>query len=136
MTLQDMEDRVEYDILEDHQFTGGILNVIAIRIHQINVEKGWWPEKPDVETYATKIALIHSEVSEMLEGLRKDKMDDHLTYRTAEEVEAADILIRLFDYIGARDLDIGGAFIEKLTYNASREDHKKENREKEGGKKI
>ena len=83
----------------------------------------------------TKICLMHSEVSECMEGLRKWPIkDDHLTNRDMEEVEAADILIRLFDYAGYRNLDLEGALLEKLAYNAQRADHKPENRDKEGGK--
>lgn len=82
------------------------------------------------------IALIHSEVSEMLEGVRKGLPDDHLPHRKMEEVEAADILIRLLDYCAYRDLDIGGATWEKLEYNRTRQDHKDEARRMVGGKKF
>jgi len=77
---------------------------------------------------------MHSELSEMLEGVRKGKPDEHLPHRSSEEVEAADLLIRLFDYAGYRGLDIAGAYLEKRAYNDTRLDHKLENRRKEGGK--
>lgn len=83
---------------------------------------------------ATKIALIHSEVSEALEGVRKDLMDDHLKDRKMVEVELADAVIRILDMGGAMGLDIAGAIAEKNDYNASRADHKLENRAKQGGK--
>jgi NTP pyrophosphatase (non-canonical NTP hydrolase) len=82
------------------------------------------------------IALIHSEVTEMLEGVRKNKMDDKLPHRKQEEVEAADILIRLLDYCGYRNLDLGGAVIEKLAYNKTRQDHTNEARRAADGKKF
>lgn len=82
------------------------------------------------------IALIHSEISEALEGVRKNCPDDKLPHRKMEEVELADALIRIFDYAGAHNLDLGGALVEKMAYNRSRADHKPENRRKEGGKKI
>lgn len=88
------------------------------------------------ETFATKIALIHSELSEALEGFRKDKMDDHLQYRKSAEVELADALIRIFDLAGALGLDLAGATMEKLVYNMHRADHKPEVREQAGGKKF
>lgn len=80
--------------------------------------------------------LIVSEVSEALEGMRKDIMDDHLPSRKMEEVEMADAVIRIFDYAGAMGLDIGGAISDKLLYNCTRKDHQKESREGDGGKKI
>jgi NTP pyrophosphatase (non-canonical NTP hydrolase) len=82
------------------------------------------------------LALIHSEVSEMLEGERKDLMDDKLPHRKMVEVEAADVIIRVLDYCGRWNLDVGGAFVEKVEFNRNRSDFKKENRQKEGGKKF
>jgi len=106
--------------------------------HGISREQGWWKpgEHLDPIVMASKIALIHSEVSEMLEGLRKGHRDDHLPDRSAEEVEAADIFIRLMDYCGARHLDILGAVIAKLEYNLFRVDHKPEARAAPGGKQF
>lgn len=81
-----------------------------------------------------KLALIHSEVSEALEGYRKNLLDDHLQHRKMFEVELADVIIRVFDLAGAEGLDLGGAIEEKLEYNKKREDHKLTNRMKENGK--
>lgn len=67
-----------------------------------------------------RIALIHSELSEMVEGIRKDAMDDKLPHRKQEEVELADTLIRMEDYAGTYHLDLGGAREEKEAYNLSR----------------
>lgn len=114
------------------------LNDLKQRCYAASANAGWW-DYSDVErewAYPTKIALIHSEVSEMLEGLRKGLPDDHLPNRSMEEVEAADILIRLFDYAGARGLDLAGAVREKMAYNAQRMDHTREHRAAEGGKKF
>lgn len=68
-----------------------------------------------------RIALIHSELSEMVEGIRKDAMDDKLPHRKQEEVELADTLIRMEDYAGTYGLDLGSAREEKEAYNLSRE---------------
>src|SRR4051812_7282747 len=42
------------------------------------------------ELFPTRIALCHSELSEALEGHRKNLMDDHLPHRKMAEVELAD----------------------------------------------
>lgn len=67
-----------------------------------------------------RIALIHSELSEMVEGIRKDAQDDKLPHRKMEEVELADTLIRMEDYAGTYGLDLGGARDEKEDYNSGR----------------
>lgn len=114
------------------------LNLFVKQIHAESAAAGWWdvPYAHTAEFNACKIALIHSEVSEMLEGLRKGLKDDHLPHRSMEEVEAADVFIRLADYCGRRGLDLGGAVIEKLAYNKKRADHKPEARAGAGGKKF
>lgn len=86
--------------------------------------------------FGEAIALCHSELSEALEGHRKDLMDDKLPHRKMAEVELADCIIRIFDLACGFGFDLGGAFAEKMAYNAVREDHKLENRMKEGGKKY
>lgn len=112
----------------------------VIHCHQASVDAGWYTNletgEPLVRNVPEMIALIHSELSEALEGVRKDKMDDHLTHRKSVEVELADALIRIFDLAGYLDLDLAGAVVEKLDYNAKRPDHKIENRVKSNGKKF
>lgn len=85
---------------------------------------------------AEMLCLIHSEISEAMEGERKGLMDDHLPNRPMAEVEMADAVIRIMDYCGRWNYDIGGAIMEKIAYNRNRADHKQENRDKEGGKKF
>lgn len=126
------------------------LNVLRDRYHNSSVDAGWWAQleevlgylpdelKPVVEQWflATKLCLIHSEVSEMMEGLRKGLKDDHLPHRHMEEVEASDVLIRLFDYAGRRNMDLAGATYEKGEYNTVRPDHKIQTRAEGEGKKF
>lgn len=121
--------------------------------HELSRNGGWWncpvtgesllpnnanPEADNMDRYviATKIALIHSEVSEALEAYRSDKMDDKLPHRKGIEVELADAIIRIGDLAGALGLDVAAAIQEKFAYNAERADHKVENRSKKGGKKF
>lgn len=109
------------------------LHHMTIISHGVSVSRGWH-DNPREE--GTAICLMHSELSEMLEGVRKDTMDDHIPERKTEEVEAADLLIRLLDYCGKRDLDIYGAWRDKTIYNMQRSDHDPKNRALPGGKKF
>lgn len=128
---------------QDQNFRANLVpnvNTLSRICHAIAVSGGWWE---DPETGERKernkgelIALMHSELSECLEGIRKDCMDDKLTHRSMEEVELADTLIRIFDYAGAHNLNLGRALVEKQLYNLERADHKVENRKKDGGKKF
>ena len=129
------------EIKEAHTIIDG-LDVLGRICHEASVANGWWQDKDGNDigdnpfVKATKLGLIISEVVEAMEGERKDLMDTHLTYRKMVEVELADVVIRLMDYARKQRLDIAGACIDKLAYNAGRADHKKENREAVGGKKF
>lgn len=108
--------------------------------HGAAIRGHWWHDLETGESLERNkgelLCLIHSEISETMEGARKGKMDSHLRHRLSEEVELADTLIRIFDYAGGFNLDIGGALVEKMAYNAKRADHQPENRLKDGGKKF
>jgi NTP pyrophosphatase (non-canonical NTP hydrolase) len=114
------------------------LNALVARVHKSS--KKWWI---DLETGAPKnrnvgemLMLTVSELAEALEGHRKNLPDEKLPHRSAFEVELADALIRLLDIAGGLKLDLGGAFEEKMAYNAVREDHKLEARRSVTGKKY
>ncbi|MFC3674705.1 hypothetical protein [Ferrovibrio xuzhouensis] len=118
-------------------------NVLTVACHGGSVRAGWHvdrktgtPFTPEQQKalFPTRIALCHSELSEALEGDRKDLMDDHLPHRKMAEVELADAVIRIFDLAGAMNYDLGAAIVEKLAYNAQRADHKIEARQAAGGK--
>lgn len=115
-----------------------VINNLAKEVHELNHK--WWVDletgEPIERNVGELLMLIVSEAAEAMEGHRKNLRDDKLPHRTMEEVEMADILIRVLDYCAGRGLDIGGAFVEKMEYNKTREDHKRENRLKANGKKY
>jgi NTP pyrophosphatase (non-canonical NTP hydrolase) len=129
-------------------------NELVYECHEASYLAGWWnhgksgidlkqvilaPTTPQEAliggaTVAQKLCLVHSEISEGMEGHRKGLMDDKLPHRSMLEVELADAIIRVCDLAGAMGLDLGGAIEEKLAFNKIRPDHKKEAREAAGGK--
>lgn len=113
------------------------LNDYAVECHEANMK--WWLDMvTGVKLQRNKgelLCLIHSEISEAMEGERKNLMDDKLPHRRMAEVELADALIRIFDYAAAHGYDLQGAYEEKMRYNAIREDHKHEARQLADGKK-
>lgn len=132
----------KYDLEKIRESAATLQNIC----HGSAVLSGWWndihtgdalygsyPNEININI-PEKLCLIHSEISEAMEGCRKGLKDDHLHDRWMLEVELADAVIRIFDLAGGLDLDLAGAISEKLEYNSNREDHKIENRTKNGGK--
>lgn len=122
---------------EDERFSCGDLNRFSAICHEAN--KKWWVNLETGERLNRNkgelLMLMVSELSEAMEGERKDLMDDKLPHRKMAEVELADCLIRIFDYAGGFGYDLQGAFEEKMAFNAKRADHSHEHRKQAGGKK-
>jgi hypothetical protein len=115
------------------------LNECAKDCHEAAVQGGWWHDsqgKKKERNVGELLCLIHSEISEAMEGARKDLMDTHLKHKSMMEVELADAIIRIFDLAESKGFNLGQTIYEKLEYNRSRADHKIKNRLKEGGKKF
>lgn len=114
--------------------------LIVQKSHEASLAAGWWHDIKTGEliepNIGEKLCLVHSEISEAMEGARKNLMDDKLPHRKMIEVELADAVIRIGDLCGRLGLDLGGAIEEKMAFNAIRPDHKKENRLKADGKKF
>jgi NTP pyrophosphatase (non-canonical NTP hydrolase) len=124
---------INFETYDDEYFKDSF-NRLMWKCHNQAVDAGWW-DNPDYNT-AEKLMLIVSEIAEAMEGDRKVLKDDKLPHREMIEVELADAVIRICDLAGKKGFDLGGAIVEKLEYNRTREDHKRENREKVGGKKY
>jgi hypothetical protein len=80
-------------------------------------EKGWWD---DERNYGECIALMHSELSEALEGMRKPGPSDKIEGFTAVEEELADTMIRIADFSKQRQLRLVEAIAAKLQFNKGR----------------
>ena len=121
---------------ESEQRMADSLNNIASTIHGLN--QLWWRDLHTGERLNRNVGemlmLVTSELAEALEGHRKNLQDDKLLHRKMFEVEIADAFVRLFDLAGGLGLDLGGALVEKLQYNAKRKDHTIEGRLAPGGK--
>jgi hypothetical protein len=115
------------------------LNECVKDCHEAAVKGGWWHDsqgKKKERNIGELLCLIHSEISEAMEGARKGLMDTHLKHKSMMEVELADAIIRIFDLAESKGFNLGETIYEKLEYNRSRADHKIKNRLKEGGKKF
>jgi NTP pyrophosphatase (non-canonical NTP hydrolase) len=64
---------------------------LAIDLHKVAVEKGFWPEDVDDIFVAKQLMMIVSEVVEVMEAVRKDKGEEEIAK------EFADIIIRTLD---------------------------------------
>ncbi len=69
---------------------------------------------------AEMIALMHSELSEGLEGLRKSLDSEKIAGYLNIEEELADCIVRIMDYGSARGLRIGEALVVKQRFNEKR----------------
>lgn len=135
-------------------------NAIQKEVHQTAIEKGWWQDQDadfldalantdelktmdsvimKLRTIATrllnhndgeKIALMHSELSEALEGIRhSNPPSDKIPSFLAAEEECADTIIRIMDLAEKRQWRIAEAVTAKAAYNKGRT-------HKHGGKKF
>lgn len=104
----------------EKEFTGTMLDDMAAKQHQTALDKGFWQDPVYMDKVAAKLALIHSEVTEVLEALRKNKGTDKVTE------EFADIIIRTLSLHarlvedGLADAGLHQAVLDKMVVNDAR----------------
>ena len=150
-------------IMNNKEHISRAISDCAKQIYEQNVKVGWWEDLKAIDQVAQnpelkrqldiifkkdfveylknilkcqKLALIHSEISEALEGLRRNLKDDHLPEYDMLAVELGDAIIRILDLGAACGYPMGKIVTEKIEYNAQRSDHKKENRDRLHGKQF
>ena len=71
------------------------IDALSAVLHETAIEKGFWDGEYSNDKIGNKIALVHSEVTEVLEAIRKSKGSEHIVE------EMADVIIRLLDVYAA-----------------------------------
>lgn len=116
-----------------------VLAQMMEEVTAVNVTNGWHDNN---RRFGEDIALLHSEVSEMLEAYRDHGLEDATKKVTGDDgvirhygkpegvgSEAADILIRLLDTCDRADIDLYAEYARKIAYNKTRG-------HRHGGKKL
>ena len=99
---------------------------MAFTLHSNAIKKGFYEpyyhmdEADHIVFYLKQLAMIHSEVSEVLEAMRKEKGDDVVVE------ELADIIIRVLDFWAFLSMthytnkSLAKAVVEKMNKNKDR----------------
>lgn len=111
---EEAEPSISIDLDDLSSVFADSINALSNECHSIAADHGFWDGAyvDPIQFKLARMALIHSEVSEAVEAIRKD--DDQVIE------ELADICIRVFDYCGGYNLDLGSAILSKMETNRNR----------------
>ena len=71
------------------------LDALSAMLHETAIQKGFWDGEYSNDKIGNKLALVHSEITEVLEAIRKSKGSEEVVE------EMADVIIRLLDIYAA-----------------------------------
>ena len=111
-----------------HRILSLALENAQSQVREVNEANGWFESD---RTVGDDVALLHSEVSEMLEAYRDGGLRDQTAPAASPDgtgipkpegfgSEAADVLIRLLDTCERRGVDLAYEFRRKLAFNKTR----------------
>ncbi len=127
----------------------GELRKLQKAVHELAQEKGWYDGAPDIATaeqqawvnwLGARLALVHSEVSEALECVRRGQMARTYKHSPVDGLgdankpeglptELADVVIRVLDLCESLGIDLELEIVCKHAFNRTRES-------RHGGKKL
>ena len=85
------------------------LDALSAVLHENAIEKGFWDGEVTYDKLGNKLALVHSEVTEVLEAIRKNQGSD----KVVEEI--ADVIIRTLDiYAAMRNINLVEHSLEEI----------------------
>jgi len=88
------------------------LDALSAVLHETAIEKGFWSSPKNFDVFGNKLALIHSEVTEVLEAIRKNKGSEDIVE------EMSDILIRTLDlYASMRNAGFVEHSLDEVLFN-------------------
>lgn len=118
--LQDhLARKIELEFPKENQSIPDLIRIA----HKTALEHGWWN---DMRSPLECMALIHSEVSEAVEEIRKPKCAINENWYQADGkpegvgMELADAVIRIFDFCGYHKINLEGCLIGKMKFNETR----------------
>ena len=97
-----------------------MFDTLAKELHENALDKGFWPQDVDDIFIAKQCMMIVSEVTELMEAVRKDKGEDEIV------AEFSDIIIRTLDLYagmvgnGYLNKSLEEAFDNKVKFNHTR----------------
>jgi NTP pyrophosphatase (non-canonical NTP hydrolase) len=88
------------------------LDVLSALLHETAIEKGFWNNPKNFDVFGNKLALVHSEVTEVLEAIRKNKGSEQIVE------EMVDIIIRTLDlYASMRNAGFVTHSLDEVLFN-------------------